>query len=87
MLAKIVIGGKVRTWHTSCKKLSLNMHPGSVETSALAKRWLSAYGHQVVKILMAFRLSAALLSDAAMLVLILKAVTEVVGQRRDREGC
>jgi hypothetical protein len=44
MLAKIVIGDKVRTWHTSCKKLSLNMHPGSVETSALAKRWLSVYG-------------------------------------------
>jgi hypothetical protein len=39
------------------------MYPGSVETSALAERWLSAYGHQVVKILMAFRLSVALLDQ------------------------
>jgi hypothetical protein len=35
---------------------------------------------------MAFRLSAALRSDLAMLVLVLKAVTEVVEQRRDRES-
>jgi hypothetical protein len=86
MLAKKVIGGKVRTWRTSCKELSLNMHPGSVETSALAERLLSAYGQQVVKNLMAFRLSAALLSDLAILVLVFKAVTEVVEQRRDRES-
>jgi hypothetical protein len=39
------------------------MYSGSVETSALAERWLSAYGHQVVKILMAFRLSVALLDQ------------------------
>jgi hypothetical protein len=62
-LTKIVIGDKVWTRQTgSCKKLSLNMHPGSVETSALAEGSLSACGKQVKNIPVVFRLSDAWLA-------------------------